>query len=94
MFDRKDDDIILVGYRWFKVDDHETLRDVLVWIRSRHGGNYYPTLWRILGQEGHLYGYMFTARFPVLMKKVDEKTVYVYDTAAPHELIFGGNGSP
>jgi hypothetical protein len=90
MFDRKDDDRTLTGDRWFKVDNDETLRDLLDWIQRPSVAAYDPRLWKILGSDDHLYGYMFTGRFPVLMTMIDEKTMYVFDPFMPHDLRWKG----
>ena len=97
LFDRKDDERGFVTERWLRVKSKETL-DALV--RSIAGQSpmavYYPRLWRVIGPDGHIYGYMFTSWDHAVMKAVDEKTLFVHDLPLPPYLEFkgkGGNGN-
>jgi len=87
MFDPKKDDRALVGDKWTKVEDQETLSQLISSIQC-HKATYYPRLWRVLGPDGQLYGYMFSAwdRVPVVIRVVDEKTMWVHDVRLPPHL--------
>ena len=90
MFDRKDDDRVIMTERWFKMKNKELLDDVIDSIqRQLSFAGYYPRLWNIYGPDGHLYGYMFTAWDHATMKSAGEKTLFVYDLPMPPYLAIG-----
>jgi hypothetical protein len=90
LFDRKDDDRVIMTERWFKVKNKELLDDVIDSIqRQLSFAGYYPRLWNIYGPDGHLYGYMFTAWDHATMKSAGEKTLFVYDLPMPPYLAIG-----
>jgi len=93
MFDRKDDDRIIVADRWFKVQNKELLDELVYHIQGQlpYVG-YYPRLWRIYGPDGHLYGYMFTSWDHAVMRMVDEKTLFVNDIPMPPYLAIDKKG--
>ena len=84
MFDRKDDDRTLIGDRWTKVEDQETLSELIEWIKAYQ--RFYPRVWRILGPDDHLYGYLYFPLFRAVFKVVDNKTMYAFDLPSPHHL--------
>lgn len=87
MFDRRDDDRIIETQRWFKVEDKELLVELIDSIdRQLPIAFYYPRLWKIIGPEGHLYGYMFTSWDHASMKLVEEKKLFVLDIPFPPYL--------
>jgi hypothetical protein len=93
LFDRTDDNITLTGDRWFPVEDRETLKDLIDWIkREQPIGVYYPRVWEMRGPDGSFYGYMYTAWTNAVMKVVDENTVFVYDLPFPPSLAVDGDG--
>ena len=49
MFDPKNDDKTLIGDKWIKVEDKETLFELLGWIRTYI--QFDPRLWKILGPD-------------------------------------------
>ena len=74
IFDRKDDDRKIVGERWWELKDAKTLSDTIEWIQKQTiVGPYYPRLWKILGPDDYLYGYLFTAWDHAVMRLVDGK---------------------
>ena len=80
MFDPKDDGKTLTGDKWTKVEDQETLSDIISRMeRARYG----PRLYRILGPDDQFYGYLFSFRHRVVTKAVDDSTLYVYDLGPP-----------
>ena len=93
LFDRRDDDRGFVTERWFRVESKETLDDLIEAIaRGRPIAAYYPRLWRVVGPDGHLYGYMFTPWNHAVMKAVDEKTLFVHDLPLSPYPQSRGNG--
>jgi len=93
MFERKDDDGVIVTDRWFKVKNKEMLDELIYYIQTElpYAG-YYPRLWRINGPEGDLYGFMFTSWDHAVMKMVGEKTLLVHDIPMPPYLAIDKKG--
>ena len=87
MFDPKKDDRALVSDKWTRVEDKETLSRLISSIQSQKA-MYHPRLWRILGPDDQFYGYLFTAwdRVPLVIKVVDERTMWVYNLRLPPYL--------
>ena len=56
IFDPKKDDKTLVADKWMKVEDEETLSQVVASIEAK---NRYPRLYQILGPNDEFYGYMY-----------------------------------
>lgn len=93
MFDRKDDDGVIVTNRWFKPRDKALLDDIIDSIqRQVPVGGYRPRLWRITGPDGHVYGYMFTSWNHAAMSMVGEKKLLVRDLPMPPYLAIDGAG--
>ena len=85
MFDPKNDDKkLLPSDRWTKIEDQETLAEVISWIKIQNSYNVYPRLYRILGPEDQLYGYLFSALSQLVTKVVDDKALWVYDLPEPN----------
>jgi hypothetical protein len=81
MFDPKDDDKTLAGDTWIKVEDKDTLVELIGVIESYI--YFYPRLHRILGPDDQFFGYLFYAWDHPVFKVVDEKTLYAYDLKSP-----------
>jgi hypothetical protein len=93
LFDPKDDDKTIINDKWRKVEDQKTLSEIIRWISIQDiGGPYYPKLYMILGPDGRFYGYMYTAWNHVLIKGIDEKTIWVDDLPHPPHSIGPGLG--
>jgi len=92
IFDRKDDDREMIGERWWELKDYKTLSETIGWIEAQvPAGPYYPRLWKILGPDDHLYGYMFTAWDHAVMTVGDDKTMRVLDLpVSPFLAVSGG----
>ena len=86
MFDPKDDDRTLTGEKWIKVEDKETLSELIGWMKTYTELN--PQIWRILGPNNEFFGYLFYPSYimhadKVVIKVIDDKTMYVYDVESP-----------
>lgn len=86
MFDPKDDDRTLTGEKWVKIEDEETLLELIGWMKSYT--EFYPQIWRILGPNNEFFGYLFYPSYRmyadnVVIKVIDDKTMYVYDVESP-----------
>ena len=79
IFDPKEDSRgITVGPRWDKVADRNKAESLVGLIRQQPGrGPNIPRLWRILGPDDYLYGYVYTWLTRLDMKVVDETTLLV-----------------
>jgi hypothetical protein len=86
MFDPRDDDRALTGEKWIKVEDKETLSELIGWMQTYTEFN--PQIWRILGPNNEFFGYLFYPSYRmyadnVVIKVIDDKTMYVYDVESP-----------
>jgi uncharacterized protein YceK len=78
MFDPKNDDRKLINGWWEKIDSKEKLDYVVKWVgfgAQKYYGNY---LYKMIGPDQKLYGYVFTPYTQVVFKSVGDKTMYVY----------------
>jgi len=81
IFDPKDDERKLLTHEWWvQVKDQQELSEVIRWI---WGGEFSPHLWKILGPDNQLYGYIYTAWDHAHIKVIDEKTLWVDDIPLP-----------
>jgi hypothetical protein len=86
MFDPKDDDRTLTGNKWIKVEAKETLSELIGWMKTYTEFN--PQIWKILGPNNEFFGYLFYPSYimhvdTVVIKVIDDKTMYVYDVESP-----------
>jgi len=89
MFDPKNNQTALVGDRWKKVENQETLIEMTRWIYPTT--QYQPWLSEILGPDGRLYGYLYYSYGFATLKVVDDHTMYVFNLDEPIEE---GDGDP
>jgi len=83
MFDPKDDGRELVGDRWTRVEDEQTVSEIISWINAYT--QFQPKLHVILGTDNRLFGYVY---FPwgsgnLVVKMIDDRTLYVYNLMPP-----------
>jgi hypothetical protein len=83
MFDPKNNDTTLAGDGWKKVGDQKTLIEMTKWIYLNT--QYEPWLNEILGPDGRFYGYLYYSYGPVVLKVVDDKTMYVFNLEEPRD---------
>ena len=83
MFDPKNNDTMLVGDRWKKVEDQQTLIEMTQWIYPTT--QYEPWLNEILGPDGRFYGYLYYSYGFATIKVVDNNTMYVFNLDEPRE---------
>jgi hypothetical protein len=89
MFDPKNNQTALVGDRWKKVENQETLIEMTRWIYPTT--QYEPWLSEILGPDGRLYGYLYYSYGFATLKVLDDNTMYVFNLDEPIEE---GDGDP
>lgn len=87
MFDPKDNDTMLVGDRWKKVENKQTLMEIARWIYPNT--QYDPKLSRILGPDDRFYGYLYHSYGSVVLKLIDDRKIYVYNLEEPIEEGLG-----
>jgi hypothetical protein len=93
IFDRKDDGRDIIGDRWWEIKDDKSVSGTIDMIAGQvTGARFFPRLWKMLGPDDHLYGYMFTAWDHAVMTIGDDKTMTVMDIPEPPFLAVGGNG--
>jgi len=82
MFDPKNNETILVGDTWIKVEDKKTVSEIIGWIKNYTQFN--PQVWTILRPDDRLYGYLFyPSGGQVVIKVVNDTTMYVYSPSFP-----------
>lgn len=87
MFDPKNDDRKLVGHKWWEpVQTQEDLAQMIRWINSFP---FEPQLWKILSPDDRLHGFIYTFRHPVMIKVIDDRTLWVDELTFPPIFIAG-----
>jgi hypothetical protein len=79
LFDPKNDGKNLqVDPRWEKVTDEKTLQQMVNYIRLQtgHGVNI-PRLWKVLGPNDAMYGYVYTFLVKLVITPIDQNTIRV-----------------
>lgn len=90
IFDPKGDNKNLEVHPWWaKVEDQETILEVIKWMEFRR--DFDPVVWRIIGPNGDFYGYMYTAWTHARVKVLGENTVWVDQLAMPPDYAPGAN---
>ena len=78
MFDPKNDGRKLINGWWKKIDSKEELDYVVKWLGFRSQFTYGNYLYRMIGPDQKLYGYVFTPYNHVVFKTVGDNEMYVY----------------
>ena len=73
IFDPKNDDRNLIGYRYIKLSKEDSVRVAIVQVEFQL--DFVPKLYRIFDEEKKFYGYVLLARDLPAPKRVDEKTM-------------------
>ena len=73
IFDPKDDDRNLIGYRYIKLSKEDTVRLAIVQIEFQLG--YTPSLYKIFDEERNFYGYVLLAKDVPAPSRVDPRTI-------------------
>ena len=87
MFDPKNDERSLTGDKWIKVEDQQTLSELIGWMKTYYAYN--PQIWRILGPDNQFYGYLYYPHAHnenAVVKVVDDTTMYVYGLESPRSF--------
>ena len=81
MFDTKIDGRSITYDKWVPVTDRSTIETIVKWLNA--DVNYPPTLYKITLND-QLFGYIYTSPMEqVVMKKIDDKTLYAEDIPLP-----------
>ena len=86
MFDPKNDGKTLLpgsNDRWKKIEDKKTLSEVIGWIKVQGFSDYNPMLYKVLGPDDKLYGYLFCGHSDVTVEIFDDRTMFVNDLPDP-----------
>ena len=86
-FDPKNDNRTLTGDKWIKVEDQQTLSELIGWMKTYT--RYNPQIWRILGPDNEFYGYLYYPKsheVHAVAKVLNDTTLYVYDLQSPRYL--------
>jgi hypothetical protein len=81
MFDPKGDNKQIVSDKWMLLEDNERISEAVHWLTNNV--KFPPVLYKMVGPDDRLYGYMYTAWNHVYMKMVDENTLWVHDLPLP-----------
>ena len=81
VFDPKSDRNTLIGNTWIKVEDQRSLSKLIGRINAFT--RWYPEVWRILGPDDELYGYVFSSSGKLVTKVADDRTLYMYSFEGP-----------
>jgi len=73
IFDPKNDDRNLIGYRYNKLSKEGSVRSAIIQIEFRL--DFVPKLYRIFDENKNFYGYVLLAKDLPVPKRVDEKTL-------------------
>jgi hypothetical protein len=73
IFDPKNDDRNLIGYRYIKLSKEDSVRVAIVQVEFQL--DFVPRLYKIFDEEKNFYGYVLLARDLPVPKRVDEKTI-------------------
>ncbi len=79
LFDPKNGDTTITLHEyWSPVEDQETLGDLLEWIQlfKLYGP---PRLYKIMGPDSRIFGYLYTLDTGALIKVIDENTLWIDD---------------
>lgn len=90
LFDPRQDSRKIVPHKWLPVQDQAQLTEIIGWLEFDH--SYPPALYRILGPDNQLYGYLYSNVFNVPIKAIDDNTLWVADIPLP-PINYGGNGA-
>jgi len=89
IFDPKNDDRNLIGFRYNKLSKEESVRTAIVWIEFLV--QYDPLLYRIFDEEKNFYGYVLIANYLPAPRRMDQKTL---ELPSFQSLYYGpGTGS-
>jgi hypothetical protein len=73
IFDPKDDDRYLIGYRYGRLTKEDDVLTAIVWIEFQT--NFNPLLYKIFDDEKNFYGYVLVAGDLPVPKRLNEKTL-------------------
>jgi len=90
MFDPKMDTNTLTSDKWIKVENQETLLELISWLQ--HTTRFPPRLQRILGPDDQFFGYFYSGWNHVVLKVVDERTLWASDLPVAPDFYYNGNG--
>jgi hypothetical protein len=79
VFDLKSDDRTILADGWTKVDTYPDLASLVEWLQAGQA----PVLFRVLGPDGSLFGYLYTSLPGVQTQVIDARTILFYPVKPP-----------
>ena len=90
LFDPKIDGRSITYEKWVPVTDEAVVATIIKWLGANV--NFPPYLWKIVGNNDQLFGYIYTsAEVQVVMKKIDDKTLFAENIPLP-PIDYGPSG--
>lgn len=89
LFDPKEDGRKIVPDQWLPVKDRTQLHEIVGWLEFMP--TFRPTLFTIFGPDEKIYGYLYSYKTDVLIKAVDDHTLWVSNIPVP-PINYGGSG--
>ena len=77
IFDPKHNDTTLKADRWRKISDQNFLVEAVK--RLYFNTDNQPTVRILLGPEDHFFGYMYHAHGNIVLRMIDDRTMFVFD---------------
>ncbi len=81
LFDPKGDDSALAPATWVRLEDQESIFDVIHWLKVSE--LYVPLLYDIVGPDNVFYGFFYSPWGHVNMRVLDDGTMWVDDLVLP-----------
>ncbi len=83
IFDTKIEGRRITSDKWIPVTEKSVVITLVKWLRADI--NYPPVLWRIMGPgpEGKFFGYLYSYWDNLVIKAIDDKTLWVDDLPLP-----------
>ncbi|MFH1240748.1 MAG: hypothetical protein V1689_00180 [Pseudomonadota bacterium] len=81
IFDTKTEGRRITSDKWIPVTEKSVVITIVKWLKANI--NYPPVLWRILGPEGKFFGYLYSYWDNLVIKAIDDKTLWVDDLPLP-----------
>ena len=88
LFDPIDDSRRIQPGRWKRLVDREMALEVIRTLEADR--EFYPKFMRVLGEEGNVYGYLYTPYQHVPVKQQDVGVIRIYNLRQPAHLQFEG----
>ena len=79
LFDLRSDDRTILANGWTRVDTHADLASLVGWLQAGQSAR----LFRVLGPDGSLFGYLYTSLPGLQTEVINAKTILFYPVNPP-----------